>query len=88
MIAAHVRAAIVALLEVDAGATEAERERVTIALGGARPRGATVGIREAARMLGVHRNTIGNWIRSGRLDAVLDAGGRAMGVTEQSLARI
>lgn len=32
---------------------------------------ATVNIREAARLLGVHENTIRNWIRSGHLRAVV-----------------
>lgn len=87
MIAEYTRAAILALLAVDAGATDAEKERVTIALTGTRPHGAIVRIADAARTLGVHRNTIYKLMRSGKLVAVKGTGDKAIGVTEESLAK-
>lgn len=86
MIADHTKRAILALINIDEGATDAERRRVEIALTEARPHGRTIRIKDAAEMLGVHRNTICNWIASGRLVGVKGRGGRIMGVTEQSLA--
>lgn len=88
MIAGYTRAAILALLAVDAGATDAEKERVTEALGGIKPYG-YVRIADAANKLGVHRNTIHRMIKSGKLKPVMGAyGHRALGVTEDSLARL
>lgn len=86
MIADHIKCAILALVNIDKGATDAERERVRIALTDARPRGRTIALNEAAEMLGVHRNTIHNWVASGRLVGVKGGGGRYYGVTEASLA--
>lgn len=88
MIADHIKASIIALINIDEGATESERERVKLALSGARPNGKTIRIREAAKILSVHPNTILNWVSAGRLDAVRGATGRVMGVTEASLATI
>ena len=88
MIAHHIQAAILALLAVDAGATDADKERVQLAMGGARPHGAVIRTSEAARILGVHQNTIHNWIKSGRLVPVKGANGKAIGVTEASLAAV
>jgi hypothetical protein len=88
MIAEHIKAAIIALLAVDGGATDAERESVQLALTGRRPNGAVVRIAEAAKTLGVHRNTIHNWIASGKLVPVTGANGKNIGVTEASLAAV
>lgn len=88
MIGEQTKAAILALMRVDPETTEAEVERVKLALTGARPRGATVRLRAAARILGVHRNTIANWARSGRLDPIRNATGRIVGVTELSMSRV
>ena len=87
MIGYHTKLAIVALVNVDEGATEDEREMVRRALEGVRPQGRTVRPREAARLLGVHRNTVMNWIRSGKLQPVRGATGKVVGVTEASLAK-
>lgn len=86
MISEHTKAAIIALINIDADATDAERERVRISLTGVRPHGRTIRIAEAARILGVHRNTISNWISSGRLTGVRGGGRQYIGVTEESLA--
>ena len=88
MIAEHIKAAIIALLAVDGGATDAERESVQLALTGRRPNGAVVRIAEAAKVLGVHRNTIYGYIKSGRLEPVAGNGSKTVGVTEASLARL
>lgn len=88
MFADHIKCAILALVEIDEGATDAERERVRLALTDARPRGRTIRIAEAAGMLGVHRNTILNWIASGKLVGVKGGGSKWFGVTEQSLAAV
>ena len=86
MIADHTRRAILALIHIDEDATDAEKMRIENALTDARPHGRTIRIKEAAKMLGVHRNTICNWIASGRLVGVKGGGGRMVGVTEESLA--
>ena len=87
MISEPIRIAITALVDADASASDADRERVKIALGGMRPDGPTVRIEDAAKALGVHKNTVLNWARAGRLTAVRDAGGRIRGVTQGSVAR-
>ena len=86
MIADHIKCAILALVNIDEGATDAERERVRLALTDARPNGRTIRTKEAAAILGVHVNTILNWARSGRLVGVKGGGGKYIGVTEASLA--
>lgn len=88
MMAECTKAAILALLAVDAGATDAEKERVTIALTGARSKGAIVRIADAAKMLRVHRNTIYGYIKAGRLEPVAGNGSKTVGVTEASLAKL
>lgn len=80
------RMAIIALVNVDKEATEEERSRVVLALTGARPHGRTIRVREAAKILGVHRNTVSAWVKAGRLTAVKGCHGRVVGVTEESLA--
>jgi transposase len=64
MIGTHTRAAIAALLAVDEGATDDERNRVTVALAG-KPKLLTQ--TEAARRLGVSRRTVINMIKRGML---------------------
>lgn len=86
MIADHTKRAILALVHIDEGATDEERERVRLALTDARPNGRTIRLKDAAEMLGVHRNTIQKWAASGRLVGVRGGGGRMVGVTEASLA--
>ena len=88
MIAEHTKAAIIALINVDPGASDADRQRVTLALSGTRPLGRTIRLREAARIMGVHRNTIANWIRSGRLVPVKGPNGRVFGVAEASITQV
>lgn len=88
MISEHIKGAIIALINVDTGATETERERVKLALTDARPNGRTIRIREAAKMIGVHRNTINNWVTAGRLVAVRGPTGKVVGITEASIATI
>ena len=86
MIAPHIKSAILALVHIDDGATDAERERVRLALTDARPNGRTIRIKDAAAMLGVHSNTVKRWVAEGRLVGVKGGGGRTIGVTEASLA--
>jgi excisionase family DNA binding protein len=86
VISEHIKGAIIALINVDTGATETERERVRLALTDARPNGRTIRIRDAAKILGIHRNTIKNWVDAGRLQAVLGPTGKVVGITEASLA--
>lgn len=86
MIADHTKRAILALVHIDEGATDAERERVRLALTDARPNGRTIRIKDAAAMLGVHANTVKKWIAVGRLVGVKGGGGRMIGVTEASVA--
>ena len=64
MIGKHTKAAIAALLAIDEGATEDERNRVTVALSG-EPKLLTQ--TEAARRLGVSRRTVINMIKRGML---------------------
>lgn len=64
MIGTHTRAAIAALLAVDEGATDDERNRVTVALAG-KPKLLTQ--TEAARRLGVSRRTVINMMKRGML---------------------
>ena len=47
-----------------------------------------IGVREAARIIGVHENTIRNWIASGRLQAVKLAGGRFRRLSRREVERI
>lgn len=86
MIADNIKCAILALINIDEGATDAERERVRLALTDVRPKGRTIPLHEAAEILGVHRNTIQNWIKCGRLEGVKGRGARMYGVTAASLA--
>lgn len=67
MIGKHTRAAIAALLAIDEGATDDERNRVTVALSG-EPKLLTQ--TEAARRLGVSRRTVINMIKRGMLAQV------------------
>lgn len=86
MIAEHTKLAILALIHIDDGATDAERERVRLALTAARPNGRTIRIKDAAEILDLHPNTVKKWIASGRLVGVKGRGNRMIGVTEASLA--
>lgn len=88
MMSEWAQAAIIAIANVDPAATDAERERIRVAMQGTRPHGATVRITAAAKLLGVHRNTIYNWIKCGRLTPVTGADGKTIGVTETSLAKV
>lgn len=88
MISDHTKMAIIALVNIDAAATEPERERVRLALTGARPRGRTIPLAEARRMLGLSANGLRKWIKAGRLEGVKGSGSRYYGVTEESLARV
>lgn len=88
MISDTTKAAVLALLAVDAGATDSEKERVKIALTDRRPNGRLIRTGDAAKMLDVHPNTVRNWIKSGRLEGVRGGGSRMIGVTEASLAAI
>lgn len=88
MISEHIKCAIIALVNVDSNATDAERQSVVLALSGVRPNGRLVKIREAARIVGVHPNTIANWITQGKLTAVRGPTGKVVGVTEASIAAI
>ena len=88
MIGEATKAAIIALVNVDPGATDAERKSVEAVLSGARPMGRTVRIKDAASLMGVTRRTIANWVRAGRLDAVRHPSGKLAGVSEASLARV
>ena len=82
------QAAVIAIANVDPQATDADRENIRLAASGTRPRGKTLRIATAAKVLGVHRNTIHNWIKAGRLDAVKGRDGKTIGVSEASLARV
>ena len=82
------QAAVIAIANVDPQATDADRENIRLAASGTRPRGKTLRIAAAAKVLGVHRNTIHNWIKAGRLDAVKGRDGKTIGVSEASLAKV
>lgn len=45
-------------------------------------------VRDAARALGVHENTIRNWIKSGRLDAITLPGSNYRRVSGESVRRV
>ena len=88
MISDHIKTAILALINIDSAATDAERERVRLALIGTRPNGRTIPVGEAAKILRVHRNTIRNWINAGRIEAVRDITGHVRGISEAAIAKI
>lgn len=88
MISDHIKNAIIALVNVDTNATDAERQSVMLALTGVRPNGRMIRTREAAKIIGVHPNTIANWIAQGKLTAVRGPTGKVVGVTEASIAAI
>lgn len=48
----------------------------------------TLGVREAAKRLGVHENTIRNWVRDGQLDDVRLAGSRFIKVRTSEVERL
>lgn len=85
MIAAHVKAAVMALLETDGGASGDERAAVMAALEG-RPHSArVVTFREAAKRTGLNRNTLRAMCRKGLLRGVAGSGKRMLGIAEASL---
>lgn len=88
MISDHTKLAIIALINIDACATEPERERVRLALTGTRPHGRTIPLKEAQELLGLSRGGLRKWIDAGRLVGVKGSGSRYYGVTEESLARV
>lgn len=88
MISQPIQIAISALVDADASDTDADRERVKLSLTDLRPNGATIRIADAAKAIGVHKNTVLNWAKSGRLSPVRDAGGRIIGVTQRSVAAV
>lgn len=88
MFSEHVKAAILALVETDAGVTESERESVILALTGGAAADRVVTFREAAERTGLHRNTIRAMIRNGVLVGVRGGGSRMVGISERSMERL
>lgn len=88
MISEHIKAAILALLEADANATETERESVVNALSGGRAKDRVLKFAEAAERTGLHENTIRALVRNGSLVGVRGRGSRNAGISERSLERL
>ena len=88
MFSEHIKAAILALVEVDAKATESDREGVVVALSGGRAKDRVVGFREAAERTGLHVNTIRAMARNGVVDGVRGSGSRMIGISGRSMDRL
>lgn len=86
MISEHVKMAVLALVEADGGASEAEVDAVKAALDGGRGgSGRVVTFREAAKRTGLNRNTLRALCRNGTLHGVMGTGKRMLGIAERSL---
>lgn len=86
MIAEYIKAAIIALIETDDGATDAEREAVVAALAGRRISDRVIPIGVAAKRMGLSRNLVSAYAKAGRLTGVpASRGTRLVGVTEESI---
>ena len=88
MFSDHIKSAVIALINIDTSATEAERQSVLLALTGVLPNGRMVRLKDAAEIIGVHKNTVMNWVAQGKLTAVRGPTGKVIGVTEASIAAI
>lgn len=74
------------IASMDPGATESELRSIQSFLNGGRERSCpAVRVSDAARRLGVHRNTILRMISIGRLKRVMGSGRRGVGVSAESL---
>lgn len=88
MISPHIKAAILALIETDANATESEREAVIVALTSGKAKDRVLTFKEAADRTGLHKNTIRAMVRNGAVIGIRGRGKRNIGISEASLERL
>ena len=86
MIAEHTRKAILALIAVDEGATEVERQAIAKVLSGIQGEPDVVTVKEVCARLGRSRQTVYKLLAAGLLKPVRSSGKYNTGITAQSLA--
>ena len=86
MIATHTRKAILALIAVDEGATEVERQAIAKVLSGIQGEPDILSIKEVCARLGKSRPTVYKLLAAGLLKPVKSSGKYNCGITAESLA--
>lgn len=86
MIAEHTRKAILALIAVDEGVTDVERQAIAKVLSGIQGEPDVVTVKEVCARLGRSRQTVYKLLAAGLLKPVKSAGKYNSGITAQSLA--
>ena len=85
MVSEHIRMAIVALMETDPRATDADKEAVVRAVTGQAGHDHLLSYADAAAILGCSKTTVGRMARSGHARAVMGTGSRRLGVMASSV---
>lgn len=85
MVSEHIRLAIVALMETDPRATDADKEAVVRAVTGQAGNDHLLSYADAAAILGCSKTTVGRMARSGQARAVMGTGSRRLGVMASSV---
>ena len=85
MVSEHIRLAIVALMETDPSATDADKEAVVRAVTGQAGHDHLLSYADAAAILGCSKTTVGRMARSGQARAVMGTGSRRLGVMASSV---
>lgn len=85
MVSEHIRLAIVALMETDPRATDADKEAVVRAVTGQAGQDHLLSYADAAAILGCSKTTVGRMARSGQARAVMGTGSRRLGVMASSV---
>lgn len=85
MVSEHIRLAIVALMETDPRATDADKEAVVRAVTGQAGNDHLISYADAAAILGCSKTTVGRMARSGQARAVMGTGSRRLGVMASSV---
>lgn len=85
MISEHIRLAVLALVETDKRATDADKEAVVRAVTGHATQDRLLTYADAAAILGRSKTTVGRMARTGQARAVMGTGSRRLGVLASSI---
>lgn len=85
MISEHIRLAVVALVETDKRATDADKEAIVRALTGQAGHDHLLSYADAAAILGRSKTTVARMARTGQARAVMGTGSRRLGVLASSI---